>query len=180
MKKIYLVKTGEEVKFGDTVASAEVLTHPIFGEVIAEVNVLVTPETLPMLQKAGAVRVANCKEGKKITLTIDDVINRLATKAGWKPEKMCGYLTQLANINAGAWLNTLIREIAIALDEQYPDHINNCEELWILSTLTGKLTKIHRKQVKNFRNFAAFRTLEDAKFACRMLKPALKEMFGDN
>lgn len=179
MKKIYLVKTGEEIKFGDTVACLESLTHPVFGEVVAEVDILVTPETLSMLQEIGAV-VVKGEDKKSITLTIDDVINRLAAKAGWKPEKMCGYLTQLVNINASAWLNVLIREIAIALDEQYPDHINNCEEVWVLSTMTGKLTKIHRKQIKTFRNFAAFRTLEDAKFACRMLKPALKEMFGDN
>ena len=43
--------------------------------------------------------------------------------------------------------------------------------------LDGRITKANKAYIKNYRNFAAFRTIEDAKIACRIVKPILKEMF---
>ena len=107
-------------------------------------------------------------------------IESLAKKAGWKPEKMAGYLQNLWNINPAAAFSTLHREVAIELDKRYEDHINNCEELFIISLMDGRIHKVPRAYIKNFRNFAAFRTEEDAKIACRILRDDLKEMFkGD-
>lgn len=71
----------------------------------------------------------------------------------------------------------LLREVAIELDKKYEDHINNCKELYIISSMDGRIHKVPRAYIKNFRNFAAFRTKEDAKTACRILRSELKEMF---
>ena len=43
--------------------------------------------------------------------------------------------------------------------------------------LDGRITKANKAYIKNYRNFAAFRTIEDAKIACRIVKPILTEMF---
>lgn len=176
MKKIYLTSNGKEVKIGDSVVSTEVCTHPIFGEVVAEMSILVTPESIPMLKKAGAI----VEEGDKDVhvLSGDMIVERLAKKMGWKPQKMLNYLINLAELNPAAWFNTVLREVAIILDEQYKDHIENSPEIYVISLLDGRITKANKAHIKNYRNFAAFRTIEDARIACRFFKESLKDMFG--
>ena len=71
----------------------------------------------------------------------------------------------------------VLREIAIELDKKYEDHIENSPEIYVISMLDGKIAKANKAHIKNYRNFAAFRTIEDAKIACRIVKPILKEMF---
>ncbi len=112
-----------------------------------------------------------------VPMCTDYYITSLAKKMGWKPERMANFLQYLWNINPAVAFSTLLREVAIELDKKYEDHINNCEELFIISTLDGRIHKVPRAYIKNFRNFAAFRTEKDAKTACRILKEDLKEMF---
>lgn len=112
-----------------------------------------------------------------VPMCADYYTTSLAKKAGWKPEKMAGYLQNLWNVNPAAAFSILLREVAIELDKKYEDHINNCEELFIISLMDGRIHKVPRAYIKNFRNFAAFRTEEDAKIACRILRDDLKEMF---
>ena len=96
----------------------------------------------------------------------------------WNVEKTEGYLKVLFKMNPSALFSVLLKEIAIDLDKQYPDHINNCSEVYVISTLNGKINKIPRHYIKNFRNFSAFRTLEDARTACIILSDLLKYMFN--
>lgn len=104
-------------------------------------------------------------------------IMSLAKKRGWKPMKMAGFLDSLWEISPAAVFSILVREIAIELDKKYEDHINKCDTLYIISTFDGRIHQVHRKAIKSFKNFAAFRTEDDAKAACRILRSELKEMF---
>lgn len=113
----------------------------------------------------------------KAPMYIGYYIESLAKKMGWKPAKMAGYLDNLWKLNPSAAFSILLREIAIELDKQYKDHINTCKEFFVVSTMDGRIHKVPRAHAKNFRNFAAFRTEEDAKIACRILKEDLKDMF---
>lgn len=112
-----------------------------------------------------------------VPMCVGYYIASLAKKAGWKSEKMASYLQNLWNINPSATFSILLKEVAIELDKKYEDHINNCEKLFIISSMDGRIHKVPRTYIKNFRNFAAFRTEEDAKIACRILRDDLKEMF---
>lgn len=107
-------------------------------------------------------------------------ITRLAEKLGWKPVKMAGFLDSLYKLSPAATFSLLLREIAIELDNKYEDHINKCETLYIISMFDGRIHKVPRAYIKNFRNFAAFRTEEDAKRACSILRDELKEMFASD
>ena len=74
-----------------------------------------------------------------------------------------------------------MRELAIIMDEKYPDHINKSKEIWSISTLNGEIVRIKcLNKIKNFRNFAAFRTLEDALKAKKIMKRALEDLFNRN
>lgn len=113
----------------------------------------------------------------KVPMYIGYYIESLAKKMGWKPKKMAGYLDSLWKLNPSSAFSILLREVAIELDKQYKDHINTCKEFFVVSTMDGRIHKIPRAHAKNFRNFAAFRTEEDAKIACRILRDDLKELF---
>lgn len=121
--------------------------------------------------------LGNVESPVPVPMHVGYYIVNLAKKVGWRPEKMVGYLQSLWNINPSAAFSVLLREVAIELDKRYEDHINNCEEVFIISSMDGRIHKVHKAHIKNFRNFAAFRTEEDAKIACRILREDLKEMF---
>lgn len=124
--------------------------------------------------------VKRTKEIKVIKIKTDKYrfIQSIADRMHWNVEKTEGYLKVLFKMNPSALFSVLLKEIAIDLDKQYPDHINNCSEVYVISTLNGKINKIPRHYIKNFRNFSAFRTLEDARTACIILSDLLKYMFN--
>ena len=104
-------------------------------------------------------------------------LNKIANRQGWDSDKMKHFMGKMFDINYAAAFSVYLREIAIELDKKYEDHISNCNEVYVLSIADGRIHKMYKAQIKNFKNFAAFRTVEDAQFACRILKHMIKYMF---
>ena len=104
-------------------------------------------------------------------------VGKLAERKGWKFEKISNFLNNLAEINLGAAFQVVLREVAIELDKKYADHIEKSEEIYCVSLTNGHIFKADKKFIKNFRNFAAFRTIDDAKLACKITRELLKDMF---
>lgn len=120
------------------------------------------------------------KEVKKVTVPpIEFFIGRLAARRGWRPVKMDYYLGNLNDISPIATFNIILREVAVWLDEKYVDHIEKSEKIYGISPLDGRIHEICKAHIKNYRNFSAFRTIEDAKIACKILKPVIKAMFSN-
>ena len=107
-------------------------------------------------------------------------VQKAADRMGWKFEKMDNYLTTLDEFYSSVAFNIILREIAVDLDKQYPDHINKSEKIYVINSMNGKITEVFPATIKNFRNFAAFRTIDDAKKACSILRLMLKKMFSNN
>lgn len=118
------------------------------------------------------------KEEEEVNL--EYFISKIAEKKGWKLEKANGWLKSIADINTSAAFSIILKEIAVWLDHKYEDHIENSEKIFIISTFDGRIHEICKAHIKNYRNFAAFRTIEDARFACNILKHWLKGMFKTN
>ena len=104
-------------------------------------------------------------------------IQKIAEKLGWKMEKVYNYLNSVDSILPAAAFSMVLREIAIELDKKYEDHIEESPEIYVISMLDGRITKANKAHIKNYRNFAAFRSISDAKIACKITKDILKEMF---
>ena len=103
---------------------------------------------------------------------IEDInyyINLLAIKHNWKEGKMNGFLGKVYEINPGAVISILLKEIAIELDKKYLDHIRFSPEIYVFSTTHGKIVKLDKTNIKTFKFFAAFRTKEDAEFAIKVV-----------
>lgn len=108
---------------------------------------------------------------------IEFYIAKLAAKHGYDYNKMVNYLNELEKISVGAVFSILLREIATHLDNKYDGTINKVNEIYCISVLNGKIYKGNKTPIKNYRNFSAFRTEEDAKFAKKLLAKYIRKMF---
>ena len=182
----FILKNGEEVKMGSTLIKKSAINTPL-GKGIIIKEIIVNEKTLPELLKEGILTPIGCAHStdctckhctkSEVPMNIDFYIERIATRLDWKPEKVYNYLNNVDSILPAAALSIILREIATELDKKYKDHIENSPEIYVISTLDGRITKANKAHIRNYRNFAAFRTIEDAKIACKIVKPILKEMF---
>ena len=72
----------------------------------------------------------------------------------------------------------MLKVIATSLDEDYEGHIRNSEEIYTIDSVTSRIVKLDKSKIKGYYNFPAFRSLYDAKYACAIMSPILKVMYG--
>lgn len=183
MKKFYL-KNGKEVKIGDTIIKVIKTKHPLLGEATMVENVVVTEAALPKLIEKGIIitSLGSDFDVDKVKpaeshMNLHYYVEKLAKKLNWKVEKMYNYLNTIDSVYPAAAFSMILREVAIELDKKYKDHIEKSPEIYVISMLDGKITKANKAHIKNYRNFAAFRSVEDTKTACSIVREILKELF---
>lgn len=190
MKKFYL-SNGEEVKVGDTIRKSSKVNHPVFGTGKVIEEILVTKKSLSGLIDKGIVTVKHISDNPKavtkeeisatteggVPMELEYYVQKIAEKLGWKIEKVYGYLNSVDSILPAAAFAMVLREVAIELDKKYEGHIEKSPEIYVISMLDGKIAKAMKDRIKNYRNFAAFRSVSDAEIACRITNDILKEMF---
>lgn len=179
MEKIYLTN-GKEVQIGDTLTKVSKVKGPFFDKGTVIEHVKVTKDILPELLEAGIVtttKPAKSVVETKVPMELEYYIQKIADKLGWKVEKVYNYLNSVDAILPAAAFSMVLREIAIELDKKYEDHIEKSPEIYVISMLDGRITKANKAYIKNYRNFAAFRSVSDAKIACSIMRDVLKEMF---
>lgn len=179
MEKIYL-KNGKKVQIGDTLTKVSKVVDSFFGGAVVQ-HIVVTEDILPRLLELGIVTTTNPTKStvveSEVPMELEYYIQKIAKKLGWKMEKVYNYLNSVDSILPTAAFSMVFREVAIELDKKYEDHIEKSPEIYVISMLDGRITKANKAHIKNYRNFAAFRTIEDAKIACRITRDILKEMF---
>lgn len=179
MEKIYLTN-GKEVQIGDTLTKVSKVKDPLFGKSTIIQHIVVTKDILPELLEAGIVTVTKPAKSvveTEVPMELEYYIQKIADKLGWKVEKVYNYLNSVDVILPAAAFSMVLREIAIELDKKYEDHIEKSPEIYVISLLDGRITKANKAHIKNYRNFAAFRSVSDAKIACFIVRDILKEMF---
>ena len=181
MEKIYLTN-GKEVQIGDTLTKVSKVKDPFFGKGTIVQHVIVTKGILPKLLEAGIITTKPAKSvvETEVPMELEYYIQKIAEKLGWKIEKVYNYLNNVDAILPAAAFSMVLREVAIELDKKYKDHIEKSPEIYVVSLLDGRITKANKAHIKNYRNFAAFRTVEDAKIACSIVRDILKELFKNN
>ena len=183
LKKFYL-KNGKEVQVGDTITKVIKTKHPLLGEVTMVENVVVTEAALPKLIEKGIITTSlgsdfdvDKVKPAESHMNLHYYVEKLAKKLNWKVEKVYNYLNTIDSVYPAAAFSMILREVAIELDKKYEDHIEKSPEIYVISMFDGKITKANKAHIKNYRNFAAFRSVEDAKTACSIVREILKELF---
>lgn len=173
MNKLKLKETGKEVKMGEKL----IKVMELFGVPISVTQVEINETTLPDLIKHGII-VAEGSDSD-IDITIEGAVQHLANRIGWNKENLEKYFNNLYKISPAAVFEIVLKEVAILLDERYPDHISNSKEIWVINKVNGEIQKLKDlSKIKSFQHFAAFRSLEDALVAKRVMAPALKDLYG--
>ena len=171
MKKYYL-SNGKEVKIGDTMLLEVKNSTGVFKSEFTLIKSI-----LPTLIEHGVIVCKEDEVSKEPPKDLQYYIKNISTRLGWKYYEVENTLTMLNAINPAALFSIMLREIAVELDKKYEDRISNSPEIYIVSLLDGRITKANKAVIKNYKNFAAFRTIEDAKWACSLLRHSLKKMF---
>ena len=174
MEKLVFGAGSYTLAVGDKVKALQY--HPKEG--FREVELEVTAE----MPDAIADGVKHCTGVDLVGGTHTDIeyyLDHLAERIGWKYENLDKYIANLIDIYPAAACSIILREVAIVLDEKYPDHIERSKEIWTISMTDGEIKKVKDlNRIKNFKNFAAFRTLDDAKAAKHIMKTFMKKMYG--
>lgn len=166
-KSCLYLKNGEEVYVGDILVKGDKFY-------------VVCEEDIPILIENEILYTEKPSDKKEVNISENDLafyVGKIAQRLGWRHEKAAGYLNNLDSIYPAAAFTIVLREIAIELDKKYEDHIEKSPEIYVISMLDGRITKANKAHIKNYRNFAAFRSVNDAKIACRITRDILKEMF---
>lgn len=173
MSKLILKRTGKPVEKGEKL----VKVVEVFGLPIPVDEIVLDDKTIPDLIKQGVITEEGIDKG--VDFDIPAAIVHLAERIGWNSNNLDKYLDNLYKISPAAVFSVLLKEVAIMLDERYPDHINKSKEVWVISTLDGEIKQIKElHKIKNFRNFTAFRSLDDALIAKKIMAPALQDLYG--
>lgn len=174
MKKFVFTQSGKEVKMGDKLAIGVDSTYgfmPFYTVIVCE-------ESIPSLIEDGIIKRV---EDKGTHVDPNFYIEHLAKRIHWNVGNLKKYLGNLYTIYPAAVFSILLREVAIVLDEKYDNHIKNSKEIYGISSLNGEITKVKDlNKIKNFKNFAAFRTLDDALAAKHILKGLSDVLFKSN
>ena len=184
MKKTFVdVRTGKQVSLGQPYDIQ--FTGPQGSMRLAGDQM--NKSVLNLLIACGAVKEAEVSEEEKERSIYGNLggvpdnagfyISQAGKKLGIDPLYACKLLEMVAVMNPTAFFSILLREIAVELDRKYPDHIENSKEIYYINMFNGTITKADKAWIRNYRNFAAFRNVEDAKVACKILSPIMKDLF---
>lgn len=184
MKKIFVdVRTGKQVSLGQPYDIQ--FTGPQGSMRLAGDQM--NKSVLSLLIACGAVTEEEVSEEKKERSIYGNLggvpdnagfyISQAGKKLGIDPLSACELLEMVAIMNPTAFFSILLREVAVELDKKYPDHIENSKEIYYINVFNGTITKADKAWIRNYRNFAAFRTVEDARVACKILSPIMKDLF---
>jgi hypothetical protein len=178
MNKYYYADSDVEVKVGGPI---DLHIKSSVGNITIQIN-KVDEKTLENLVKIGAIRKVSRMSGRKllakedIPMNLEFYVSKLEKQLGQES----GFLTMLQKatwrIAPASVSDLLLMFIAKYLDEQYPDHIRESKELFGVD-VDGRIVRLNPREIKTFRTFAAFRSLDDARIACRILKPLSKKIF---
>lgn len=178
MKKFIAVESGEEIKVGDKVGFATIVELPFFGKVKSMKIQTLTNKLLKKLIKSGQVKVVD-EEQDSQTILWNKIISNLNIKTGWDNEKLGSILNTFKGINLWAVLQIILKEAAIELDKKYENHIKESEHIYVISPQDGRIHEINKANIKSYKAFPAFRTIEDAKIACSFIGKELKSLFSN-
>lgn len=171
-KKIY-VKNAPSVIVEDTDKISIILVdkNSFAKTQICKVNI--TDEMLDFLIKSGFV--------EQLDEPMDwfYYVNHLADRMEVNVEDLYTNLSYLSNYHPMAFINIILREIALVMDHKYEGNIKDCQYVYFISSFTGEIRKVQTSNIKSFKGFAAFRSIEDATKAVIILKDFFNKVFNE-
>lgn len=173
MKKFKLVRTGKEVKKGDTIIILEDVIPEGVEDFDMDADVIeLTDETIKDLLKGGIIMEE--EDG----LCIEDIISHLAGREEVSFSDVDELLNVVDNISEADVFFILLKEAARMLDGKYPNHISKCDKVYTINLWHGGIEEVPTNSIVSYKGIAAFRNKEDVKEAIKALLPIWENLYG--
>lgn len=178
----FITKDGKRVSLGDPLSITA-----FFKKEGVETNFIFRSSNLTSSQARMLVREGMLKEEKLLDKvekgpkvpTIDEAVALVSTWLMGTPYEKNTAREFLAAMPDYARFSVILRALAVLIDRKYPDHINNAsvDKYFTIDMTNGRVCEVPKGRIKNFRNFAAFRSIDDIKIATKILRPFIKELW---
>ena len=134
-------------------------------------------DTAERLVRLGVLKEYGVPKAENIT--INDIFKLIGEEIVGTPDAVGTIVELLNTLPDYIKFEMMLRAAAVLIDRKYPDHINNAkvDKYFTINMTDGKVCEVPKKSIKNFRNFAAFRTLDDIKIATKLLRPLMKHIW---
>ena len=177
----FITKEGKKVSLGEpfsvtaTLKDEGVETNFIFR------SSRLTSSQAKMLVMRGILKEEKFPDRKAIPMvpTTDEVFALVSTWLMGTPHEKDTAKEFLTAMPDYARFSVILRALAVLIDRKYPDHINNADvdKYFTIDMTNGRVCEVPKGKIKNFRNFAAFRSIDDIKIATKILRPFIKELW---
>lgn len=185
MKK-YFLNNGEEIKFGDIINATKdegyktTIITCIFDkdsiDFLKELGIIIEKD---IEEKTTKKQENSDRELISMVSYLDYVLDYVANRIGASRVEAVKYLYSLEKINPLAVLTVYLKRISYRLNKKYNNTpIRELPKIYIISVYDGKVKAICPKDIKNLKNFAWFRSKEDAEFARQCVINLIEKMFG--
>lgn len=143
------------------------------GSIFVLEKCILTEDKLTELVNKGIIqkKYQECSQ-----ITVDAILNKIAARIGWKPQKVANYLKGMLTIYPTAVFQTILKEVAIILDKEYSDHIKDSKEIWVVSLVNKSIIQLNKENIADYTSFAAFRTEKDAELGLRISSKIMHDL----
>lgn len=170
MKNLILKNSGVNVKEGDKIYDG--LTNTI---------ITVTSLNIPQLVQQGILDFQNNDKvrysviaGPSKDIDIQDIYRTVDEAIEDSFDAGCDVGEAICDNYYPQYINMCFKEIAILLDQKYPNHIKDCTSYWVYSWLTDDVVEVPNTNISTYKATALFRTKEDAEYAVELLRNDIK------
>lgn len=171
----FITKDGKKVSLGEPLSITAILKNEKM-----ETSFVFRSDNLTSSEARILIMKGMLKEEKEPKVpTIDEAFALVSTWLTGTPHAKNTAKEFLAAMPDYAGFSVVLRALAVLIDRKYPDHINNADvdKYFTIDMTNGKVCEVPKGKIKNFRNFAAFRSIDDIKIATKILRPSIKELW---
>ena len=177
----FITKDGKKVSLGEPLSITAILKNEeMETSFVFRSDHLPSSEARILIMK-GILKEKALLDREPIPMvpTIDEVFALVSTWLTGTPHAKDTAKEFLAAMPDYAGFSVVLRALAVLIDRKYPDHINNADvdKYFTIDMTNGKVCEVPKGRIKNFRNFAAFRNIDDIKIATKILRPSIKELW---
>lgn len=171
----FITKEGKKVSLGEPFSVTATLKKEGVKENFIFRSNKLTSSQARILVMRGILK----EEAIPMLPTIDEAFALVSTWLMGTPHEKDIAKEFLAAMPDYARFSVILRAFAVLIDRKYPDHINNADvdKYFTIDMTNGKVCEVPKGKIKNFRNFAAFRSIDDIKIATKILRPSIKKLW---
>lgn len=178
----FITKEGKKVSLGEPLSINTTTKREGVETFVIFKSDSLTSSQARMLVMRGVLKeekLLDEEEAIPVVPTLDETIALVSTWLMGTPHAKNTAREFLAAMPNYAEFSVVLRALAVLIDRKYPDHINNADvdKYFTIDMTNGRVCEVPKGRIKNFRNFAAFRTIDDIKIATKILRPFIKELW---